>query len=113
MRSAADLEESMDKDLVTPGAIIPAREMLAELLLLHNRAKDSLAEYEAVLKLTPNRFNALYGAARAAEESQNPAIARGYFKRLTEVAVGQERPELIAARLKTTTQVKNPAFRRH
>ena len=67
MRSAAELEESMDKHAVTPGAIIPAREMLAELLLLHHRAGDSLAEYQAVLKTAPNRFNAVYGAARAAE----------------------------------------------
>ena len=100
MRSAAELEDSMEKDAVTPGAIVPAREMLAELLLLHKRAKDSLTEYEAVLKVTPNRFNALYGAARAAEASSNPNLARSYFKKLTEVAVGEERPEVITARSK-------------
>lgn len=51
MRSAADLEESMDKHAVTPGAIIPAREMLAELLLLHHRNAESLAEYQALKSL--------------------------------------------------------------
>lgn len=100
MRQAAELEDSMDKDVVTPGAIVPAREMLAELFLLHNRAKDSLTEYEAVLKVAPNRFNALYGAARAAEGSSNPTLARSYFRKLTEVAAGEERPELITARAK-------------
>ncbi len=70
MRSAADLEESMDKDAVTPGAILPAREMLAEMLLLERHPREALAEYEAVLKLAPKRFNALHGAARAAEASK-------------------------------------------
>src|SRR5207245_8091064 len=69
MRSAAELEESMDKHAVTPGAITPAREMLAELLLLENHPQESLAEYEAVLKVAPNRFAALYGAGNAAESS--------------------------------------------
>jgi hypothetical protein len=100
MRSAADLEESMDKHAVTPGAVIPAREMLAELLLLHHRADESLAEYQAVLKIAPNRFNALYGAASAAEASGNAAAANQYFRKLTEIAVGDERPELVAARKK-------------
>ena len=100
MRSAADLEESMDKHAVTPGAIIPAREMLAELLLLHHRADESLVEYHAVLKIAPNRFNALYGAANAAEASGNAATAKQYFRKLTEIAVGDERPELVAARKK-------------
>jgi tetratricopeptide (TPR) repeat protein len=107
MRSAADLEETMDKDLVTPGAIVPAREMLAELLLLHNRPKESLAEYEAVLKLTPNRFSALYGAASAAEASGNTNAANGYFHKLTEVAVGDERSELATARKKVANAVEN------
>ena len=100
MRSAAELEESMDKHAVTPGAVIPAREMLAELLFLHHRADESLTEYQAALKIAPNRFNALYGAANAAEASSNKAAANQYFRKLTEIAVGDERPELVAARKK-------------
>jgi hypothetical protein len=100
MRSAAELEEGMDKHAVTPGAILPAREMLAELLFLHHRADESLVEYQAVLKIAPNRFNALYGAASAAEASGNAAVANQYFLKLTEIAVGDERPELVAARKK-------------
>jgi tetratricopeptide (TPR) repeat protein len=98
--SAVELEESMDKAPVTPGAVTPAREMLAELLLLDHRAKESLAEFQSVLKVAPNRFNALYGAASAAEASGDASLAGNYFRKLTEVAVGNERPELDSARKK-------------
>ena len=99
-RSAAELEESMDKAAVTPGAVTPAREMLAELLLLEHRPKDSLREYESALKVAPNRFDALYGAARAAEAAGDGSAAANYFQKLIAVAVGDERPELKTARQK-------------
>jgi len=98
MRSAAELEESMDKDAVTPGAVTPAREMLAELLLLEKQPREALTEYEAVLKVAPNRFNALYGAASAADSAGNATAANQYFRKLSEIAVGDERPELVTAR---------------
>jgi hypothetical protein len=100
MHSAADLEESMDKHAVTPGAIIPAREMLAELLLLNYQSNLALAEYEGVLKIAPNRFNAVLGAANAAQASGNALAANQYYRKLTEIAVGDERPELVSARKK-------------
>jgi tetratricopeptide (TPR) repeat protein len=100
IRSAADLEESMDKHAVTPGAVTPAREMLAEMLMLENHPQDALAEYEAVLKVAPNRFNALYGAASAADAAGNASAATRYFQKLLEVGVGDERPELTTARKK-------------
>ncbi|HWX91758.1 MAG TPA: hypothetical protein VNY29_03920 [Terriglobales bacterium] len=103
-RSAAELEESMDKSAVTPGAVTPAREMLAELLLLEHRAKESLAEYQAVLKVAPNRFDALYGAANAAQAAGDASAATNYFQKLTEVAVGDERPELKTARSKLVAE---------
>lgn len=96
MRSAAELEESMDKDAVTPGAVTPAREMLAELLLLQNQPRESLAEYEAVLKVAPNRFNAVYGAAHAAEAAGNSEIAKRYYQKLAEISPGAERPKMPA-----------------
>ncbi len=99
-RSAADLEESMDKAAVTPGAVTPAREIVAELLMSGHQPKESLVEYQAVLKIAPNRFNALYGAARAADAAGDATTASGYFRKLTEVAVGDERPELKTARQK-------------
>src|SRR5258708_21679714 len=103
-RSAAELEEGMDKAAVTPGAVTPAREMLAELLLLERRPKESLAEYENVLKITPNRFDALYGAARAAEAAGDATVAANYFHKLTEIAVGDERTELKTAREKLVAE---------
>ncbi len=90
----------MDKAAVTPGAVTPAREMLAELLLLEHHPKESLAEYESVLKAAPNRFDALFGAARAAEAAGDASAATSYFQKLMAVAVGDERPELKTARQK-------------
>jgi tetratricopeptide (TPR) repeat protein len=110
-RSAADLEESMDKSPVTPGAVTPAREMLAELLRLEHHSQESLAEYQSVLKTAPNRFNALYGAANAAEACGDVSVADNYFRKLTEIAVGDERPELQAARKKLMMAEKVPATR--
>jgi tetratricopeptide (TPR) repeat protein len=107
MRSAAELEESMDKAPVTPGAIVPARELLAQLLQAQNRPKDAFAEYEAVLKLAPNRFNALWGAASTAEAAGNTSAASKYFQKLAEIGVGTERPELEIARKKAATIAKN------
>ena len=106
MRSAADLEESMDKHAVTPGAVIPAREMLAELLSIHNRAQESLDEYQAVLRIAPNRFNAVYGAASAAEAAGNATLASQFFQKLTEIAVGDERPELVTAKKKVAAMAR-------
>jgi len=100
MRSAAELEESMDKHAVTPGAVTPAREMLAEMLMLAKHPQDALTEYEAVLKVAPNRFNALYGAATSADVAGNASVATTYFQKLLEVGVGNERPELTTARKK-------------
>jgi tetratricopeptide (TPR) repeat protein len=94
MRSAVQLEESMDKDAVTPGALTPAREMLAELLLIQKLPRESLTEYETVLKVAPNRFNAVFGAARAAEATGNEIVAKQYIQKLSEFAPGNERPKL-------------------
>jgi tetratricopeptide (TPR) repeat protein len=83
--------------------------MLAELLLLHHHGDESLAEYQAVLKIAPNRFNALYGAGSAAEASGNAPAANQYFRKLIEVAVGDERPELVAARKKIAVTERSSA----
>jgi tetratricopeptide (TPR) repeat protein len=85
---------------VTPGAVTPAREMLAHLLASQQRDKEALKEYEAVLRVAPKRFNALYGAAVAANRSGSDAVAIRYFRELTEVAPREERPEVETARAK-------------
>jgi hypothetical protein len=107
MRSATELEESMDKDAVTPGAVVPARELLAQLLQIQGRPQDSFVEYETVLKTAPNRFNALWGAGSTAESAGNTVAASKYFRKLVEVGVGTERPELEIARKKAETLARN------
>ena len=107
MKSAAEFEESMDKSPVTPGAVIPARELLAQLLQEQMRPQDAVAEYETVLKTAPNRFNALWGAASSAEAAGNAAVASKYFRKLADVGVGNERPELAIARKKAGAVARN------
>ena len=85
MRAAADLDDAAEKHPVTPGAILPAREQLGELLLLTGDAGGALAEYEASLKRAPRRLAGLYGAARAARMANNATKARIYFAQLAEI----------------------------
>lgn len=82
MRAAADREDASEKHPVTPGPIVPAREMLGDLLLDTNRPADALREYETSLAMAPNRFGGLAGAARAASLSGDAAKARGYYTQL-------------------------------
>jgi hypothetical protein len=106
IREAVKLEESMDKDAVTPGPVAPAREMLAAMLMGRRRDKEALAEYEAVLKFAPKRFNALYGAVVAAKRSGNDSAAMRYFRELTEVAKSEERSEVRTAGAKFAEMAK-------
>jgi tetratricopeptide (TPR) repeat protein len=82
MRAAAELEASTDKSPVTPGAVLPARELLGDLLLELNQPAEALKEYEASLRDAPNRLNGLYGAARAAELVGDRTKATGYYQKL-------------------------------
>jgi len=82
MRSSADLEDATDKHPVTPGSLIPAREMLGSLLLEMNRPAEALKEFEASLASTVSRLNGLYGAARAAELSGDRVKARKYSEQI-------------------------------
>ena len=82
LRIAADHEDAVDKHPVTPGALLPAREMLADLLLENGSAVEALMEYEAVLKNAPRRFNATGGAARAADKSGDKMKARAFAMQL-------------------------------
>ena len=65
LRAAADLEDSIDKHPVTPGAVLPAREQLGDLLLEMGQAADAAAQYKAVLKSSPGRRNSLRGLEAA------------------------------------------------
>ncbi len=79
---------------------IPAREQLADLLLEARRPQQALVEYQTDLKLNPNRFNALYGAARASEAAGKQKDAAEYYALLLKVCDGSNstRPELSRAR---------------
>lgn len=86
MRAAVDLEERSGKHPMTPGPIIPAREMLGDLLLQLDETAEALTEFETSLQSAPNRFYALYGAARAAERGEDFEKALGYYQKLIAVA---------------------------
>jgi hypothetical protein len=85
VREAAAREDATEKHVVTPGPIIPARELLADLLLASGKSDDALREYEAVLVKEPNRYRAVLGAARAASLTGNESRALELFKQLTEL----------------------------
>ena len=99
MRQAADLEDHTEKHIVTPGRVVPARELLADMLMELKRPKEAFAEYEQSQKREPDRFRGLYGAALAAEMSGDGRSARKYYARLVQVAgKGDPRAELQLAR---------------
>jgi hypothetical protein len=88
MRSAADLEDSTDKHPVTPGAILPAREQLADLLVETGKPAAALVEYEASLKVSPARLNGYLGAAQAAKRAGQADKAKMYKDRLLTLCGG-------------------------
>jgi hypothetical protein len=67
MRAAAEEEDAIEKRPVTPGAIVPAREQLGDLLLESNHPQEALREFERALTITPQRRGASMGSARARE----------------------------------------------
>ena len=96
LRAIAEKEESVGDEPIG----IPAREMLADLLLEIKRPEQALTEYEADLKFNPNRFNGLYGAAQAAEMSGKTEKANSYYAQVLKVCNGSssDRPELSRAK---------------
>jgi tetratricopeptide (TPR) repeat protein len=92
MRAAADLQDKVGQGEVD----IPAREMLADMLLEFREPKQALAEYEVALKLSPNRFNGLYNAGVAAEQAGESMKAMQYYATLLRITNNGEqsvRPE--------------------
>jgi tetratricopeptide (TPR) repeat protein len=99
-RQAADLEETVEKHPVTPGPLLPARELEGDLLLELGRAADALAAYTRTLEREPRRARALFGAARAAEQAGNAATAAARYRELIELMekADPSRTEVQAAR---------------
>src|SRR5512134_410030 len=100
MRAAAEAEEASDKHPVTPGNVVPSRELLGEMLMALNQPAQAFAEFERSLKRDPNRFRGISGAARAAEASGNLRAARDYYAKLQTLAADRdtERQDLAAAK---------------
>jgi hypothetical protein len=96
LRTIAEKEEAEGDEPLA----IPAREMLADMMLDMNHPEQALAEYAADLKFNPNRFNGLYGAARAAEMAGKSDKSNSYYARLVKICDGSnsDRPELSRAK---------------
>jgi tetratricopeptide (TPR) repeat protein len=95
LRAAADHEDKNGGESVN----IPAREMLADMLLELKRPADALAEYKTVLKNSPNRFDGLLGAARSAQAAGDSSGAQSFYAKLSEICPpGADRPELAEAK---------------
>jgi len=100
MREGADMEDASEKHPVTPGHVVPARELLGDMLLELNQPALALKEFEASQKTEPNRYRGLLGAARSAEGSGNMAKAKGYYSDLVTLTAKSDgvRPELARAK---------------
>jgi tetratricopeptide (TPR) repeat protein len=100
VRYAADEDDALGKNPVSPGSLYPIREILGELMQDLNRPADAQAAFERSLELNPGRFNALLGAGRAAETAGRQEAARDYYGKLLDLAKAGDgtRPELARVR---------------
>ena len=100
MQRAAEMEAGTDKHPVTPGEVLPAGELLADMLMEVGQYPEALAAYEDALKRAPNRFNSLYGAGMAAAKVGEMTKASAYFTALLEVSEESDtdRPRLVEVR---------------
>ncbi len=100
LRQAAAREDATEKHVVTPGPLLPAREVLAGALLDAGKSADAVREYEAVLTKEPNRLRATAGAALAAERSGDAQKARLHYGKVLELAANADspRPEVTNAK---------------
>ena len=104
MRAAADLDDATEKNPVTPGAILPGREQLGELLLDLGRPGEALKEYEESLQRAPRRLAGLYGAARSAKLAGDTGKASRYFVELAKIT---EHGDAARAEVKTARQFQS------
>ncbi|MGH7353063.1 MAG: tetratricopeptide repeat protein [Candidatus Rokuibacteriota bacterium] len=100
LRAAAEREDATEKHAVTPGPILPAREVLAMVLLKEAKPTDALRGFEAVLTKEPNRYRAFAGAMQAAERAGDAKKAAFFAERVIEQtsAADSARPEIAQAR---------------
>ena len=101
MRAAAQREDATEKSAVTPGPLAPARELLGDMLLDLQQPAAALAEFKKTMTKEPNRFRAVYGAAKAAELAGDRSGARQYYEQLLKICARGDVPgraELVEAR---------------
>jgi hypothetical protein len=94
MKAAAAREDATEKHVVTPGPLLPAREVYADLLLEAKKGADALREYEAVLAKEPNRYRAILGAAKAAQAAGDAKKAKLYGDELRQQAKDADTPRI-------------------
>ena len=98
MQQAVSLEASTPKPPVTPAPILPASELLGDLLLELDRPDAALRAYQSTLESEPRRFNSLVGAARSARRMGDTKLATTYYLELQKLAVEySRRPESVEA----------------
>lgn len=107
-RAAADREDAVDKHPVTPGEVVPARELLADMLLQLRQGQEALAQYRQVLVRSPNRVNAMMGAARAAVAEGERSAAAGYYQ---QVATQTSTHGALAPRFREAREFRTEAAR--
>jgi hypothetical protein len=103
LRTAAKREDATEKHVVTPGPLLPAREVLADILLEIGKAADAQLEYESVLAKEPNRYRATFGAARAAHQTGNREKAKLHYAALVELGKNSDNSD---SQRKTLTEAR-------
>ena len=100
MRAAASLEDATEKHPVVPGPLVPARELLGDMLLQTGSPAEALKEFEASGRREPNRLRGYYGAARAADLSNDKGKAIAYYTKLADLTRSGDglRPEIREAK---------------
>ena len=88
MEESSDLEASTEKHPITPGEVLPARELYGDMLREAGRYDDAILAYDKALARSPNRFRSLYGAGRAAELAGDLESAAEWYRQLLELVIG-------------------------
>jgi len=104
MITAAEMEDASEKNPITPGQLLPVREMLGDLYLEMGNAKEALLQYERSLINAPNRFNSIYGAGKSAELIGEKNKAKNYYTTLMAIS---NTSNLSRDRLKHASSVVN------
>ena len=110
MEEAVAIERKTSIHPVTPGDILPAIELLGDMLLELNKPEEALLAYEENLVGHPNRFNGIYGAAKASKQSGNLEKATQYYQQLIELTKNSNSDRLELKEAKTYLDIQNQSI---